>query len=329
MSSPTFTQPSHDELLTLLNRYDLGAYRKHSVASNGIENSNYFLVLDQHDKIQEYVLTILEQPSTSSESLVPLLDLCADKGLPVPPIKRNRAGAAYEEICSKPAIITPRLPGQHAFNPTSKQCVALGRFIARFHLATRSIVPDLPAYPRDQAWLKTQANLTKGYVPFADQELIENTVSRVCDMLNRQDVNKLPHGVIHGDLFRDNVLFNERGLSGVLDFHHASAGPWLYDIAVAANDWCTDTGGVLDPDRTMALLRAYHQVRPLTPEEIWFFSSFTLYGAVAFWLSRLSVALHRDANDTVRFNNPDEFKDIVAHHSAHFFYLDQRLLNTG
>jgi homoserine kinase type II len=57
-------------------------------------------------------------------------------------------------------------------------------------------------------------------------------------------------------MFRDNVLFSERGLTGVVDFHHAATGYWLYDLAVVANDWCNDSGGVLDADRTLALLRA-------------------------------------------------------------------------
>ena len=112
-------------------------------------------------------------------------------------------------------------------------------------------------------------------------------------MLRREDVKRLPRGVIHGDVFRDNVLFSERGLTGVLDFHHAATGYWIYDLAVVANDWCNDNSGVLDPDRVLALLRAYHAIRPLTPPEVWYFPVFALYAATAFWLSRLTVALRR------------------------------------
>jgi homoserine kinase type II len=127
-------------------------------------------------------------------------------------------------------------------------------------------------------------------------------------------------------VFRDNVLFSERGLTGVLDFHHAAAGYWIYDLAVVANDWCNDNSGVLDPDRTLALLRAYHSVRPLTAMEVWFFPMFALYAATAFWLSRLTVAIRRTSDARLRTNNPEEFQRIVEQHAAHCYYLDARLL---
>jgi homoserine kinase type II len=123
------------------------------------------------------------------------------------------------------------------------------------------------------------------------------------------------------------VLFNEWGLSGVLDFHHAARGQLIYDLAVAANDWCTDDSGALDADRTMTLLRAYHGVRALTREELWYFPVFALYGALAFWTSRLSVALEQRRGKAVRGNNPEEFERIVRQHSAHFFYVDPRRLS--
>ena len=137
---------------------------------------------------------------------------------------------------------------------------------------------------------------------------------------------RLPQGPIHGDLFRDNVLFNEWGLSGVLDFHHASHGYLIYDLAVAANDWCTDATGALDEERTLALLRAYHRIRPLHPQELWHFPVFALYAGLAFWTSRLVVTLEQRRGRAVRANNPEELQRIVEHHAAHFFYLDQRRL---
>ncbi len=145
-------------------------------------------------------------------------------------------------------------------------------------------------------------------------------------MLRREDVRRLPRGVIHGDMFRDNVLFSERGLTGVVDFHHAATGYWIYDLAVVANDWCNDSSGVLDSDRTLALLRAYHAIRPLTLGEIWYFPMFALYSATAFWLSRLTVSMRRHIDAQVRVNNPEEFQRIVEQHFAHFYYLDARLL---
>ena len=313
------------ELEKTVARYHIGELIRYWPAANGIENSNYFLRTSCDDSEREYVLTIVEQPSNSGPAYVPLLDVCIDAGLPVARVIRNTNGDPYDELAGKPVLLAPRLVGRHPHNPTVKQIQALASFTARFHLATAKLDFPVPSYPRNSIWLSEQRDLTQGRLPYSSYRMLEDTVSRVNSLLARRDTGELPTGVIHGDLFRDNVLFNERGLNGVLDFHHAATGYLIYDLAVIANDWCTDANGVLDPERTVALMRAYNKIRPFTKQEIWFFPSFALYAAVAFWLSRLSVALSDDGNK--RINNPEEFERIVQQHSAHSFYLDDRLLN--
>ena len=204
----------------------------------------------------------------------------------------------------------------------------MGRFIARFHQTTAGWDEPIPDYPRTAVWLAHQAALVKDHQPYLTRTLLTDTTREVSHLLARHDVAELPRGVIHGDLFRDNVLFNEWGLTGVLDFHHAARGVFIYDLAVAANDWCTDSSGLMNPDRVTTLLRAYHRIRPLSRSEIRLFPTFALYGALAFWLSRLAVFIERDAGRNVRTNNPQEFERIVAAHHAHFFYLDERVLAT-
>lgn len=303
--------------------YDVGDMIRYWPAANGIENSNYFIRTMDHGREREFVLTILEQPSNAGSAYVPLLDLCATAGLPVAKILRNASGEAMDRCHDKLAILSHRLSGRHVYNPTQKQVAALGRFIARLHIATAGWDHPVPDYPRNANWLAHHAELSKGYLPYLSWKLLEDSVAEVSSLLARSDVAALPKGLIHGDLFRDNVLFNERGLTGVLDFHHAARGTLIYDLAIAANDWCTDSSGMLDPDRAMALLRAYHEVTPLSRSELRLFPAFSLYGAVAFWLSRLSATLQRTGR---RFNNPEEFERIVCQQRAHFFYLDERLL---
>lgn len=313
----------------LVAEYGVGELIRHWPASAGIENSNYFLSTLRDGRTREYVLTLLERPPNAGGGFVPLLDACVDAGLPVPAILRNQRGLAFGDLDGKPAMLCPRLPGRHVFNPTQRQVEALGRFIARLHLATGSAGLRLPAYPRDLGWLARQAEACAGGMGYASAVLMRESRQQLASALARQDVAALPRGPIHADLFRDNVLFNEWGLAGVLDFHHASEGFLIYDLAVAANDWCTEADGALDPERTLALLRAYHALRPLERGELWFFPVFALYGALAFWASRLVVALEKRRGKAVRTNNPDEFERIVRHHRRHFFYLDERLLAPG
>jgi homoserine kinase type II len=314
-------------LEALVDRYDAGELIRYWPAANGIENSNYFLATQKDGIERQYVLTIMEQPSNAGGALVPLLDSCVDAGLPVPAVVRDRDGSAYGRLDGKPMLLCKRLPGQHAYNPTTRQVEALGRFTARFHNATAKLAFPLSPYPRDAKWLSVQAQACVGRVGWAAADLMKDTARRIARGLERQDVRSLPQGPIHGDLFRDNVLFNDQGLTGVLDFHHAATGYLIYDLAVAANDWCTDAQGAIDPERTMGLLRAYHAIRPLQKQELWHFPVFCLYAALAFWLSRSTVALRSRGKSGMRSNNPNEFQRIVAHHTSHFFYVDDRQLN--
>ncbi len=311
-------------------RYDVGELVRYWPATNGIENTNYFLRTVRDGREHDYVLTILEQPSNAGGAYVPLLDRCVAAGLPVAAVVRNTRGEAFESYDSKSVLLSQRLPGRHVYNPTHQQICALGRFAARLHRATLAWDFPVPPYPRAGDWLDKAVAATRGHLDYEAANLLADTVTAVASLLQRDDVQRLPAGLIHGDLFRDNVLFNARGLTGVLDFHHAARGYLIYDLAVAANDWCTDAAGLLDPDMTTSLLLAYHRVRPLDPAELRFFPAFLLYAGVVFWLSRLSVALRREAEDgeDVRCNNPDEFQRIVQQHTAHFFYLDERLLDT-
>lgn len=294
--------------------YDLGAIQQCWPATRGIENSNFFLAC-VHDGIErEYVLTIIEQPPSSGASLVPLLDACAAAGLPVPAPVRNREGTSHMTLDGKPAMLCPRLPGRHVLNPTRAQVASIGRFLGRLHRVTQALDLALPPYPRDLDWLKDRLALCQPYLSYLSQDLMHDVLCEVESLLGRHDVERLPAGVIHGDLFRDNALFNALGLTGVLDFHHASRGFLIYDLAVAANDWCTQSDGSMDIDRLNALLRGYHGIRALAPAERCYFPLFARYAALAFWQSRLVVALDQRRGLAARANDPSVFERIVARH---------------
>ena len=305
-----------ETLKDLLARYDVGRLLDHRPASHGIENSNFFITALKDGARSRWVLTILERPSHSGSNYVPLLDICHEAGLPVAPVVRNISGDAIESLDGKAAMLAPMLPGTHVDIPSVQQLEALGGFIANFHGATSTPGFEVAPYPRDASWMRDRQSGVRGQMAQADARLVSDAVERVVDLLGRKEVAGLPAGLVHGDLFRDNVLFDGPKLTGVVDFHHAARGYLVYDLAVAANDWCSVPGGSLDPERTTALVGAYRRIRPLTDLEIDCFSRFLLYAAVAFWLSRLAVAFGAEGNYTGRFKDPDEFKAIVIDRSA-------------
>ncbi len=323
----TLTKISHHQLADWLPQYGVGELTDYQRISTGIENSNYFVNTNDHEVAYRWVVTILEQNYPSRELLVPLADRLQRAGLPVPRIVANNAGESVVTLAGKPAILSTCLPGHHPVNPTVDQCMAVGRFLARFHQASAGARVHAKLFDRDLNWLALNSNKVSPYLPFNQQALLKQALAHLRSMLNRRDLSCLPTGVVHGDLFRDNVLFTRNGLSGVLDFHHSGEHYLLFDIAVAINDWCTDGTGMLDTERTVAFLRAYNNERKLAIEELWFLPLFMIYGATAFWLSRLRSQYPPPLQAAEAQKNPEEFRAIVQQRCAQFFYLDARLLS--
>ena len=314
------------ELAEWLPQYGVGELSDFQRISTGIENSNYFVSTTDTRQVHQLVVTILEQNYPSRDLLVPLASTLQQAGLPVPKILPTKGGQSVVTLAGKPAILSTRLPGAHPVNPTSGQCAAVGRFLARFHIAGQGARNHANLFVRDLDWLQNNAEQVASYLPFADQALLTRSLGYLKSLLTRKDLAALPTGVVHGDLFRDNVLFNERGLSGVLDFHHAGEYFLLFDIAVAVNDWCTDSSGTLDTERCVPLLQAYHAERALTTDELWFLPLFMIYSATAFWLSRLRSKYPPPGQPVEARKNPEEFRAIVEKRCGQFFYLDPRVL---
>jgi len=300
-----------ETLASVADAYGLGVVTACWPASRGVENRNYFLSCSAGGHAKEYVLTVMQQPAASGSGLIRLLEACKNAGLPVPAPLRSRSGEVETPIDGQPATVAPRLGGRHVVNPSAGEAEAVGRFLARMHTAADAIAPGLPDYPRTPEWLRSRADDCRPRLCWLRRELLDQALEAVEALLARDDVASLPTGAIHGDLFRDNVLFDRWGLSGVLDFHHASRGFLLYDLAVAANDWCTEPSGVLDAERLLALLRGYHHVRRLDAAEFWLLPAFLLYAALAFWLSRLVVWFAHQQGRASRANDPLPFERIV------------------
>lgn len=317
----------------VLRDYDVGPLIGFKPASEGIENTNYFLrtagKTEASDEAEEFVITLIEAEDPSDRDrdlMIRILDTCYESGLPVAPVIRTRSGTRATEIFSKPVYLSPVLEGIHTAVPVRDQCEAVGRFLARMHLVTESLECDEYPYIRDAAWLEQSRELVFRHLGFTEREMLRDAVAQVTSMLARNDITHLPQGVIHGDLFRDNALFNRYGLNGVVDFHHASKGYWIYDVAVTLNDWCRD-GASLDVERSLAFMQEYNAIRAFAPGELWFLPIFLLYGAVAFWLSRLLVAVREDLPSAYPVKDPAEFAEVVAHHLRTPFRVDPHLFD--
>jgi len=303
-----FTPLSPAEVAALLARYDLGEAISCTGVESGIENSNFFLTTPAG----RFVLTVFERLEAHQLPFyLGLMRHLARRNLPVPEPIATREGGLYDFVRDKPVAIVRRLPGRSIEAPDARQCGKVGTFLARMHLVARDF-PQFQPNLRGLGWWKESTAELEPHVPDETlQELIEEVIYQ--DAIERSpDFERLPAGPIHADLFRDNVLFEDGEIGGVIDFYFAGCGPWLFDLAVTVNDWCVDVeSGAFYPDRAYALLRAYDRVRPLQETEALLWQPMLRAAALRFWLSRL-VDLHLPRPAAVlRPHDPGRFERML------------------
>ena len=234
----------------------------------------------------------------------------ARHGIPCPAPVADLHNRFLGELNGKPACIVSRLNGKSVIQPTAANCAAVGAILGQMHSAGQSFGEQMPD-PRGEVWRSEASHQVKRYLSAQDAALLENEV-----VLHAKPLTGIPRGVIHADLFRDNVLMDGERVGGLIDFYFACTGNLLYDVAITANDWCMSADGKLDEIRTRAMLKAYHAVRPFTAEEAEAWPLALRVAALRFWISRLyDLHLPRDG-EIVNAHNPEQFKHILQNHIA-------------
>lgn len=293
-----YTALTRAALAVFLENYRVGTALRWQAIRDGIENSNYFL----HTEQGEYVLTLFE--CLTRDQLPPYLALMhglARHGLPCPQPVPHRSGRLLGELCGKPALLSVRLPGASLHNPGPTHCRSIGAALAAVHAHS----PQLPSMPANAYGLTWQCRVAEQLYPHLDADSARLLADELA-FQQRQDHTALPGGLIHGDLFRDNALFAEDRLSGMLDWYEAGTDAWLYDVAVTANDWCGN-----EPVLLNALLSGYAEVRSLTEAELTALPNLLRTAALRFWLSRLLARLTPRSGHLVHSKDPEEFKRLL------------------
>jgi homoserine kinase type II len=303
-----FTSVSEAELAAWLGDYSLGQLLELQGIASGIENTNYFVTTSNG----RFVLTLFE--ILGAEALPFYLNLMAHlarHGIPCPNPVANRSNLFLGTLNGKPACIVSRLNGKSTTAPSVAQCAAVGAMLGQMHIAGQSFSQVMPN-PRSAAWRAATSPQVKPFLDAQQAALLESEVA----LQERQDWSSLPQGVIHADLFRDNVLLEGDRISGLIDFYFACSDALLYDVAITVNDWCTYPDGTLDAAKTQALLRAYDKVRPLVKSESAAWPLLLRAAALRFWLSRLfDKYLPRDG-ELINAHDPLRFELILKNHNA-------------
>ena len=315
-----YTQLCDKDFRSFLSLYDEGELVDWKGIKGGVENTNYFVDTRHPEKgEQNFVLTIFEYvPKERLPFFIQFMELLADAGLPVPAPVHGKDDKPLRELKGKPCMLQPCLTGHHV-NPedlTIELCRAIGEDLARIHVAGTDAVifqDDL----RGMDWISTQIQRLAPLISKAEARLQASQWQEITAGLAAE--SDLPKGLIHADLFVDNVLVEGEKITGIIDFFQSCKGWLLYDVAVTVNDWCRKPGSLeLDNARTEAFLQAYNTVRPFTDGEHRCWHLMHRLACLRFWISRIITYIHPeeahdgDEDDIIRhFKNPDEFRDML------------------
>lgn len=307
-----FTPVTADELSRWLANYSVGTLLDLQGISAGIENTNYF-VTTTHGR---YVLTLFEKLSRAELPFyIHLMAHLARHGIPCPAPIANRDNEYLGTLNGKPAVLVSRLSGASDMAPGVEHCRAIGAMMGDMHLAGQSYNRRLDN-PRGASWWAQTTPAVLPFLPADEAALLQDELA----FQLQQKRERLPRGVIHADLFRDNCLFDDANgvvrVGGIIDFYFAGQDALLFDLAVTVNDWCSLDSGELDLDKAGALVRAYHAARPLDDAEREAWPAMLRAGALRFWLSRLYDFHLPRPGEMVHRHDPARFRDILRQRIA-------------
>jgi homoserine kinase type II len=298
-----YTDVAADELAEFLKGYDIGDLLSYKGIAEGVENSNFLL----HTSAGYFILTLYEK-RVASEDLPYFLSLMAHlaaRGVSCPQPAKNRTGAVFGTLSGRPAAIINFLEGVWPRRPSAAHCAGVGEALAKMHVAGRNF-PLARGNPLSVAGWRPLFDMA---APRADslQHGLRDFLERELDDLEKRWPSHLPNGVIHADLFPDNVFFLEDKLSGLIDFPFACNDILAYDVAICLNAWCFEPDHSFNVTKARALLGAYGRERMLSPAEQDALPLLARGAALRFLLTRLVDFLNVPPGAMVKPKDPLEY----------------------
>ena len=307
-----YTDVVAEDLAAFLAGYDIGELLAYKGIAEGVENSNFLV----HTSRGYFILTLYEKrvAATDLPFFLGLMEHLHARGITCPQPVKNKRGEVLGQVAGRPAAIITFLDGMWIRRPSPGHCAALGAALAQLHLAGL-----------DFNCRRANALSVKGWRPLyetcsrrADEVRRDLTQFLAAELAHLETAwpRNLPEGVIHADLFPDNVFFLGNKLSGLIDFYFACTDALAYDVAICLNAWCFETDHSYNVTKGKSLLQAYAQVRPLTEEERDALPLLARGAALRFLLTRLVDWLDVPPGALVRPKDPLEYYRKLRFHQA-------------
>ena len=305
-----YTEVSDDELEAFVAQYDIGAVKYYKGIAEGVENSNYLLSTD----CGSYILTLYEKRVERNDLpfFLGLMDHLAANKFPCPIPIHGRDGASLRDLCDRPAAIVTFLNGMWPRQINPSNCHALGEAAAKLHVAAANFTLERENNLSLSGWKNLAAETEVGANEVATE--LKQTVAGEVTYLEGNWPDGLPSGVIHADLFPDNVFFDGDELSGLIDFYFACNDFLAYDLAVCLNAWCFEPDTSFNITKARLMINAYRKVRSCSVAELNALPLLARGAALRFLLTRLYDWLNQVDGAMVKPKDPMEYLKKLRFH---------------
>jgi homoserine kinase type II len=298
-----YTDVAAEDLAEFLKGYDIGELLSYKGIAEGVENSNFLM----HTSQGAFILTLYEKRVAVDDLpyFLSLMAHLAGRGVRCPQPARNRNGEVYSMLAGRPAAIINFLEGMWPRRPNAAHCAGVGEALAKMHLAGQDF-PLVRNNPLSVAGWRPLFDLAAGRADSVQVDL-RDAIARELEHLEKHWPLDLPVGVIHADLFPDNVFFLGDKLSGLIDFPFACNDILAYDVAICLNAWCFEPDHSFNVTKARALLNAYGRARKLSQAEQDALPLLARGAALRFLLTRLVDFLNVPAGALVKPKDPLEY----------------------
>ena len=308
-----FTKLSKTEIENYLGLYDIGSLNQYSEIVEGIENTNYKIICNG----TPYILTIFEK-RVNEDDLPFFINLklyLNQNNFKCPRPIQNRNGEIINSIKNKKAVIISFIEGNKIDKPNINECNEIGKMLGNLHNLTINFNESRQNSLDIKEWKNLLSKCTKNEDKKFD--IILKEVENEIDFLESVWPKNIPSGVVHADLFKDNVFFKDEKITGVIDFYFSCYHFFLYDISIVINDWCFDSNGkIFNYEYYKAILNGYNEHKKITQQEIDSFNIILRSAAVRILVTRLHDYIFHPKDAIVKKKDPYQYYNILKWHQS-------------
>ena len=307
-----YTKLEHQEVKQFLEQYNINNFKDFKGITEGVENTNYLIKTSE----QDYILTIYEKRVDENDLpfFIKLLSNLSENNFPCPKPISNKNNEKINKIKNKNAALVTFLNGQSKNKITSEDCFEIGKITAQLHEITKKFNINRKNNLSIESWQNIFEKTIKQKIDL-DETIIKKTKNYL-NFLKDKWPKDLPQGIIHADLFPDNIFFTNNKVSGIIDFYFACNDFFAYEIAICINSLCFDNNSTFNMTKAKNLIDGYTSIRTLSEDEKKYLPILSMGAAMRFFLTRLYDFYHTDNKADVKIKDPFEYLKKIEFHST-------------